>query len=133
MQPLHMGCARPHGAFMRIAVAESSVAPHLPNPLHPRMRRLFFPATRLGIQRSIRYDQPKPALTPAANPPAPQIDPKLLQFGDKVGEGEFGIVYRASYLGTPVAVKVLKDNDAVALGDFRWGGRQLEGRVCAAG
>ncbi|KIY93408.1 protein kinase [Monoraphidium neglectum] len=48
-----------------------------------------------------------------------EIDPKLLQFGDKVGEGEFGIVYRASYLGTPVAVKVLKDNDAVALGDFR--------------
>ncbi len=36
-----------------------------------------------------------------------------------MGEGEFGVVYRASYLGTPVAVKVLKDNGAVALGDFR--------------
>ena len=48
-----------------------------------------------------------------------QIDPKQLQFEQKVGEGEFGVVYRASYLGTPVAVKVLKDNNAVALGDFR--------------
>ncbi|KAI8477395.1 MAG: protein kinase [Monoraphidium minutum] len=48
-----------------------------------------------------------------------EVDPKKLQFEDKVGEGEFGIVYRATYLGTPVAVKVLKDNNAVALGDFR--------------
>lgn len=37
----------------------------------------------------------------------------------QVGEGEFGIVYKAKYLGTMVAVKVLKNNDAVALGDFR--------------
>ena len=28
-------------------------------------------------------------------------------------------MYRATYLGSPVAVKVLKDNDAVMLGDFR--------------
>ncbi|KAI8473279.1 MAG: protein kinase [Monoraphidium minutum] len=48
-----------------------------------------------------------------------EINAKQLQFGDKVGEGEFGIVYRATYLGTPVAVKVLKDNNAVAIGDFR--------------
>lgn len=37
----------------------------------------------------------------------------------QVGEGEFGVVYRAQYLGTIVAVKVLKDTNAVALGDFR--------------
>jgi serine/threonine protein kinase len=48
-----------------------------------------------------------------------KIDPKLLHFGDKVGEGEFGNVFLATLLGTPVAVKVLKDNDAVTLGDFR--------------
>jgi hypothetical protein len=38
----------------------------------------------------------------------------------QVGEGEFGTVYKAQYLGTTVAVKVLKDDNAVAIGDFRW-------------
>lgn len=37
----------------------------------------------------------------------------------QVGEGEFGTVYKAQYLGTTVAVKVLKDDNAVAIGDFR--------------
>lgn len=40
----------------------------------------------------------------------------------QVGEGEFGTVYKAQYLGTTVAVKVLKDDNAVAIGDFRWVG-----------
>ena len=39
--------------------------------------------------------------------------------GVQVGEGEFGTVYKAQYLGTTVAVKVLKDDNAVAIGDFR--------------
>lgn len=29
-------------------------------------------------------------------------------------------MYKAQYLGTTVAVKVLKDDNAVAIGDFRW-------------
>eukprot|EP00955_Chlamydomonas_euryale_P051413 354861-Chlamydomonas_euryale.AAC.22 len=35
------------------------------------------------------------------------------------GEGEFGEVYRARWCGTVVAVKVLKDFNAAAMGDFR--------------
>ncbi len=35
------------------------------------------------------------------------------------GEGEFGIVYKARWHGTIVAVKILKETGAVALGDFR--------------
>jgi hypothetical protein len=38
----------------------------------------------------------------------------------QVGEGEFGVVYKAKYLGTTLAVKVLKDTNVVALGDFRY-------------
>eukprot|EP00879_Flechtneria_rotunda_P018122 GHRR01019004.1.p1 GENE.GHRR01019004.1~~GHRR01019004.1.p1 ORF type:complete len:502 (+),score=132.95 GHRR01019004.1:177-1682(+) len=48
-----------------------------------------------------------------------ELDPKQIVFQEKVGEGEFGVVYRAQYLGTTVAVKVLKDTSSVALGDFR--------------
>ncbi|WIA42498.1 hypothetical protein OEZ86_008486 [Tetradesmus obliquus] len=48
-----------------------------------------------------------------------ELDPKQIVFEQKVGEGEFGVVYRAQYLGTTVAVKVLKDTNVVALGDFR--------------
>lgn len=36
-----------------------------------------------------------------------------------VGEGEFGIVHKAVWFGTIVAVKILKETSAVALGDFR--------------
>ena len=35
------------------------------------------------------------------------------------GEGEFGVVYKARWHGSLVAVKVLKDMNAMALGDFR--------------
>ncbi len=35
------------------------------------------------------------------------------------GEGEFGIVHKARWHGTIVAVKILKETGAVAIGDFR--------------
>jgi len=35
------------------------------------------------------------------------------------GEGEFGIVHRASFHGTDVAVKILKTSTDIAIGDFR--------------
>lgn len=48
-----------------------------------------------------------------------EIDPHTLRVEEKLGEGEFGIVYKAKWFGSTVAVKVLKDHNAVALGDFR--------------
>lgn len=48
-----------------------------------------------------------------------EVDPSNITIQEKLGEGEFGIVYKARWHGTPVAVKVLKDNSNVALGDFR--------------
>ena len=38
---------------------------------------------------------------------------------NKLGEGEFGEVFKAKYHGTFVAVKQLKSSDQIALGDFR--------------
>ena len=36
-----------------------------------------------------------------------------------LGEGEFGVVHKARWHGTIVAVKILKDTGAVAIGDFK--------------
>ena len=41
-----------------------------------------------------------------------EIDPEEVAFGEKIGEGEFGVVYRATWRGTPVAAKVLKSSEA---------------------
>ncbi|GIL70021.1 hypothetical protein Vretimale_3301 [Volvox reticuliferus] len=48
-----------------------------------------------------------------------EIDPSNIKLSEKIGEGEFGVVYKANWNGTLVAVKVLKETGAVALGDFR--------------
>uniref|UniRef100_A0A7S0VEK4 Protein kinase domain-containing protein n=1 Tax=Polytomella parva TaxID=51329 RepID=A0A7S0VEK4_9CHLO len=48
-----------------------------------------------------------------------EIDPASIQMLDKIGEGEFGVVYKGNWNGTIVAVKVLKEAGSVALGDFR--------------
>eukprot|EP00798_Chlamydomonas_sp_ICE-L_P023673 gene23673-9209_t len=48
-----------------------------------------------------------------------EIDPHDLTLMEKIGEGEFGIVHKALWHGTTVAVKILKETGAVALGDFR--------------
>mmetsp|Transcript_18868 Transcript_18868/g.40627 ORF Transcript_18868/g.40627 Transcript_18868/m.40627 type:complete len:504 (+) Transcript_18868:214-1725(+) len=48
-----------------------------------------------------------------------EIDPTSLTLLEKIGEGEFGIVHKARWHGTVVAVKILKEAGAVAIGDFR--------------
>lgn len=48
-----------------------------------------------------------------------EIEPDTLVLGSKLGEGEFGVVYRALWHGTAVAAKVLKASSDIALGDFR--------------
>lgn len=35
------------------------------------------------------------------------------------GEGEFGLVHKATWYGTVVAAKILKNTSDIALGDFR--------------
>lgn len=42
-----------------------------------------------------------------------------IQSNTRLGEGEFGVVHKARWHGTIVAVKVLKAENEVALGDFR--------------
>ncbi len=37
----------------------------------------------------------------------------------RAGEGEFGIVHKATWCGTLVAAKILKTSSSIALGDFR--------------
>lgn len=48
-----------------------------------------------------------------------EIDPSTLEIGPKVGQGEFGSVHRARWLGSLVAVKILRQADESGLGDFR--------------
>ncbi|GMH42437.1 hypothetical protein BSKO_10356 [Bryopsis sp. KO-2023] len=48
-----------------------------------------------------------------------EIDPKTLKLIEKIGEGEFGVVHKAMWHGTLVAVKVLKSSSGVAVGDFK--------------
>ena len=48
-----------------------------------------------------------------------EIDARALRVGAVVGAGEFGTVHAATWHGTPVAVKIVKRSDAVAVGDFR--------------
>ena len=48
-----------------------------------------------------------------------EINARELTILNKLGEGEFGEVFRAKYHGTYVAVKQLKSSDQIALGDFR--------------
>jgi Protein tyrosine and serine/threonine kinase len=48
-----------------------------------------------------------------------EIHASELKVLNKLGEGEFGEVFKARYHGTFVAVKQLKSSDQIAMGDFR--------------
>ena len=63
---------------------------------------------------------PAPAIPPALlTTPEWEINPAHLRIGPAIGEGEFGTVHASTWHGAPVAVKILKRSDGVALGDFR--------------
>lgn len=48
-----------------------------------------------------------------------EINPADLVLGEKIGEGEFGTVFRAKWHSSTVAVKMLKRSDKIAMQDFR--------------
>lgn len=49
-----------------------------------------------------------------------EIDRDDIELKEKIGEGEFGTVYKALWHGTFLAAKLLKSStDAVALADFK--------------
>eukprot|EP00210_Caulerpa_lentillifera_P005600 g5357.t1 len=48
-----------------------------------------------------------------------EIDREDIELKEKIGEGEFGIVYKALWHGTYLAAKLLKSTDSVALADFK--------------
>ena len=48
-----------------------------------------------------------------------EIDRKDIVLMEKIGEGEFGVVHKAKWHGTYLAVKVLKAGTDVALEDFK--------------
>ena len=48
-----------------------------------------------------------------------EVDPDSLTIMEKLGEGEFGVVHKARWHGSLVAVKILKGSSDIALGDFR--------------
>jgi serine/threonine protein kinase len=49
-----------------------------------------------------------------------EIDAAALRVGAPIGDGEFGTVHAGTWHGgAPIAVKVLKRSDEVAVGDFR--------------
>ena len=44
-----------------------------------------------------------------------EIDPRCLELGEVLGEGEFGVVHRGKWHGTPVAVKVLHTHKRIRI------------------
>mmetsp|Transcript_19289 Transcript_19289/g.31568 ORF Transcript_19289/g.31568 Transcript_19289/m.31568 type:complete len:914 (-) Transcript_19289:355-3096(-) len=94
-------------------------SPSPPQP--PQLPIMISPANPLALPMPIQPLQPSPPppLTPPppSQPPAPrerwEVSMSDLQLKERIGEGAFGEVYRASWLGAEVAVKKLKSAAAV--------------------
>ena len=123
---------------VRIFGARTAAAAHAGPTEEQRLRRLEHEEQdRERQQPQARSASPPPTTattaaaaaaattTTAAIPPALlttpewEINPSHLRIGPAIGEGEFGTVHASTWHGAPVAVKVLKRSDGVALGDFR--------------
>lgn len=72
-------------------------------------------AVQSGRSRDGQLSFSKPVVS---LPPEWEIDRKRLSLSGKLGEGEFGVVYRGEWTCTPVAAKVLKIAN-ITLGDLR--------------
>ena len=89
--------------------------------MHMMLQRLDWVSIYLGYRYLTVYDRPCHEEGQASLQPEWELDRKDLQILNQIGAGEFGTVHRAKWLGSLVAVKILKGSDAVALGDLRSG------------
>ena len=65
-----------------------------------------------------------------AFPAVPAVDKEEITFFDEIGRGSFGVVYKASWAGTDVAVKVLKMRNARRLRSVIETEVRVHGMIC---
>mmetsp|Transcript_5414 Transcript_5414/g.13711 ORF Transcript_5414/g.13711 Transcript_5414/m.13711 type:complete len:318 (-) Transcript_5414:513-1466(-) len=101
---------------------EEAVRSHNPELVQVLVRhggRVYDNEALVPMEQSHLADHGTRMLIMEPNYDAWEIDPSELLLQHKLGEGEFGVVHKAYFHGTEVAVKVLKVSTGIALGDFR--------------